>query len=283
MATPEDYRRLGVWAAVKEPDQNIDRRKCTRQVAMEVLCFGLPRTGTQSMQEALNILGYPTYHYSSIFRNARDGDMWKEAIAAKFKGVGKFGKDDFDQLLGHVSATTDAPSILFWQELMEHYPDAKIILVERDIEKWVRSISVLLEGVLMPISRYVLQYTDPGYHGRIGGCGIRWMEALFGSMDVDKAKSNARAVYRRHYERVRDTVPKERMLEFELGQGWEPLCKFLSKPVPNVPFPRRNEAETTRAGIGVFVVKALTNSLRNIALVVGIGAALVVLGRWLRQ
>lgn len=195
MATEEDYQRMGVWACVKDPDQNIDRRKCTRQVPMEVLCFGLPRTGTQSMQEALSILGYPTYHYSSIFRNCRDGDMWKEALRAKFKGKGKFGKEDFDQLLGHVSATVDAPSVLFWEELMEYYPDAKIILVERDIEKWFNSISILLEGVLNPFGRYVLQYTDPGYYARIGGCGMSWMEALCGSMDLQTAKSNARGAY----------------------------------------------------------------------------------------
>ncbi|KAF2161926.1 hypothetical protein M409DRAFT_69449 [Zasmidium cellare ATCC 36951] len=280
MATAEDYRRMGVWASVKEPDQNIDRRKCTRQVPMEVLCFGLPRTGTQSMQEALTILGYPTYHFSSIFRNCRDGEMWKDAISAKFKGVGqKYGKEEFDQLLGHVSATTDAPSILFWEELMEYYPSAKIILVERDVEKWVASISVLLEGILNPFSRYVLQYTDPWYYARIAGCGMRWMEALCGSMEFQTAKANARASYRRHYERVRDTVPKERMLEFELGQGWEPLCKFLDKPVPNVPFPHRNEAHTTKAGIDVFIVKALMNSLRNIAVVLGFAAIAMYLVR----
>lgn len=282
MATPEDYRRLGIWAAVKDPDENIDRHKCSRQVPMEVLCFGFPRTGTQSMQEALNILGYPTYHYSSIFKNVQDGDMWKEAMDAKFKGVGTFGKQQFDQLLGHVSATTDVPSVLFWQELMEYYPDAKIVLVERDIEKWFTSISGLLEGILMPINRYVLQYTDPYYHARIGGTGLRWIEALFGSMDLQAAKANARGIYRRHYDRVRAAVPKERMLEFELGQGWEPLCKFLNKPVPVVPFPHRNEAQMTKAAINAFVAKALFNSLRNIALVVGTGAAVFVLGhRWM--
>lgn len=208
--------------------------------------------------------------------------MWKEAMRAKFKGQGKFGKEDFDQLLGHVSATTDAPSVLFWEELMEYYPDAKIILVERDIEKWFDSISILLEGVLNPFGRYVLQYTDPGYYARIGGCGMRWMEALCGSMDLQTAKANARAAYRKHYERVRDTVPRKRMLEFELAEGWEPLCKFLGKPVPSVEFPHRNEAHTTKAGIDAFVLKALMNSLQNIALVVGVGAMAVFLVRWWR-
>lgn len=209
--------------------------------------------------------------------------MWKEAISAKFKGVGKkYGKEDFDRLLGHVSATRDAPSILFWEELMEYYPSAKIILVDRDVEKWFASISVLLEGILNPFGRYVLQYTDPWYYARIAGCGMRWMEALCGSMELQTAQANARASYRRHYERVRDTVPKERMLEFELGQGWEPLCKLLDKPVPNVLFPHRNEAHTTKAGIDAFIVKALMNSLRNISVVVGIAAvAIYLVSQWL--
>ena len=38
--------------------------------------------------------------------------------------------------------------------------------------------------------------------------------------------------YRDHYEHVRSVVPKEKILEFKAGDGYEPLCRFLGKPVP---------------------------------------------------
>ena len=121
MATQADFDRLSNWALMLNPDADIDRRKCRRSVPMEVLSLGLARTGTLSMQEALKILGHVnTYHYSSIFANVQDADMWNEALRAKYKGRGKpFGRREWDQLLGHCGAITDVPAVCFWRELLE--------------------------------------------------------------------------------------------------------------------------------------------------------------------
>ena len=89
-----------------------------------------------------------------------------------------------------------------------------------------------------------------------------------------KAKSNALVAYRKHYADIRATVPKERMLEYQLGSGWEPLCKFLGKEVPSVPFPHRNEAATLENAFSAVIAKAFKNSLFNIAAVVGVGTAI---------
>lgn len=92
------------------------------------------------MQVALKILGYENpYHFSSMYGNIKDVDMWLEALQAKYHGVGTFGRAEFDKLLGHVAAVTDAPCTIFGVELMEAYPEAKVVLVERDIEKWYKS------------------------------------------------------------------------------------------------------------------------------------------------
>lgn len=241
---------------------------------MEVLSLGLPRTGTLSMQEALSILGYPSpYHYSSIFANIKDTDMWIEALDAKYKGRGKpYGRKEWDQLLGHCGAVTDAPSACFWRELTKAYPEAKVVLTERDEDKWVTSFGVLLEGVLNPFGKYVLRFTDPSWFGRVVKCGMLWIEGLSGSTDIVVAKRNARAAYRAHYAAIRKTVPKDRLLEYRLGSGWEPLCEFLGKRVPNVPFPRRNETQTIQEAFGVLILKAIRHSLLNIAVVVGVEA-----------
>ena len=115
-------------------DANVDRHTCHRKVPMEVLSLGFSRTGTLSMVEALSILGYPNpYHYSSIFGNVKDTDMWMEALDFKYKGKGHFDwKRDFDKLLSECGAVTDTPCVCFWKELLEAYPDAKVVLVERD-------------------------------------------------------------------------------------------------------------------------------------------------------
>ena len=67
MATDADFKRIGNYARMYNPSQNIDRRHAKRTVPMEVLCLGYSRTGTLTMQKAMEILGYPhPYHFSSV-------------------------------------------------------------------------------------------------------------------------------------------------------------------------------------------------------------------------
>ena len=289
MATPSDRARLAAWAVMLEPDQNIDRRHSHRTVPLEVLSLGFSRTGTLTMVEALKILGFPEpYHYSSVFANVKDADMWQEAFRLKFGGgpiglggVSQDSNDDrkkadwgqfFDQLLGHCGAVTDTPGVMFAEELLAAYPEAKVVVVERDVEKWLPSIGVLLDGVLNPVARYVFRFTDPQWFGRISNLGATWIGAFAGSTDAAQAKKNAREAYAAYYARIYSAVPPEKMLKYELGSGWEPLCKFLGKDVPSLPFPHCNEAETFSNAIGAFLGKAVKHSLFNLAVLVGIGA-----------
>lgn len=171
MATPEDFARIGNYALMYNADSNIDRHKCTRTVPMEVLSLGFSRTGTLTMQRAFQILGYPNpYHFSSVYGNVKDCDMWREAFDAKYRGKGKFGRAEFHKLLGHCGATTDAPCMVFWKELAEAYPDAKVILVEREEESWFKSWDLLMQNAFEPFGA-LISYTDPFWLGRINGMG----------------------------------------------------------------------------------------------------------------
>lgn len=68
-------------------------------------------TPHRAMQRALSILGYPNpYHFSNILGNVKDCDMWVEAFDAIYSSKGTFGKEQWDQLLGHCGAVTDQPS-----------------------------------------------------------------------------------------------------------------------------------------------------------------------------
>ncbi|KAI9044891.1 sulfotransferase family protein [Aspergillus affinis] len=138
---------------------HIDRRTCRRTVPMKVLVLGMSRTGTDSMKKALLRLGYcDTYHgYTAATENPRDCEMWLDAMAAKWDAVGKpFGRAEWDQLLGHCQAVTDIPAAVFAKELIEAYPEAKVVLTNRDAEEWHRSVqATLLNNVFHPWSSVI--------------------------------------------------------------------------------------------------------------------------------
>ena len=250
MATEADYARIGNYARMYNKDQNIDRLKSTRTVPLEVICPGYSRTGTLTMHKAMTILGYPDpYHFSSIYDNIRDSDGWMLALNAKFQGIGEMpDKKFFDGMLGHAGAVMDAPCNFFTKELVEFYPDAKVVLVERELESWYKSWINFCMSAYNPVI-FFLGRLDGNVLGRITRIGEALTLPQAGwAMTVDQARVRSKDAYRHHYRDVRDVVPKERLLEFKLGDGWEPLCGFLGKPVPDVPFPHENDAASNEQG-----------------------------------
>ncbi|KAJ9615128.1 hypothetical protein H2200_001202 [Cladophialophora chaetospira] len=269
MATAADFARIGNYARMYNPDQNIDRLKCKRTVPMQVLCLGYSRTGTLTMQKALEVLGIPTYHFSSMYDNVREGDLWMKALDAKFDGKGEIpGKDFWDGLLGHVGGVTDAPCNLFARELMVAYPDAKVVLVEREMESWYRSWMDFCKSSYSPIIS-ALGRLDPYWAGRITALGGLVTRIESGhAVDIDQAKVRSKDAYKHHYRDVRELIGgrESRLLNFDLKQGWKPLCDFLGKPVPNEPFPHENDKESNRKGFEELGVIAMKHILKNVLL-----------------
>ncbi|KAH8652125.1 P-loop containing nucleoside triphosphate hydrolase protein [Xylariales sp. PMI_506] len=277
MATDADFARIGNYARLYNPDQNIDRRKAHRTVPIEVICPGFSRTGTLSMHKALSILGYPSpYHFSSALENVQDCDMWTEALDAKYYGKGEIpGKDFFDSLLGHVSAVTDAPCNLFAKELVEFYPDAKVVLVERNVESWYASWMAFCKNSFNPVL-YHLARCDPYWMGRMNKVGYMITSIQSGfATNLNEARVRSKAAYLHHYRDIKEAVPKERMLEFKLESGWAPLCEFLGKPIPDVPFPFENEKRANTTAFMEIGTRAQKNILKNLLLVSSVGTLLV--------
>lgn len=135
------YTRKPVTDIFTQYETSINRRECRRHVPMKVLALGLGRTGTTSLRAALQELGFvDTYHMTSAsVHNPPDCLMWMDALAAKYDGVGKFERKDWDQLLGHCQAICDWPAIAFCPELIEAYPDAKVLITTRDVDSWYMS------------------------------------------------------------------------------------------------------------------------------------------------
>ncbi|KAI9690293.1 MAG: hypothetical protein M1822_009254 [Bathelium mastoideum] len=216
------------------------------------------------MQAALNKLGYPCYNGFTLISNPRDAEMWVEALDAKFFNKGTpFTRRDWDQLLGDASSVGDVPVIAFSDDLIDAYPDAKVILVKRDVEKWYRSFDdAIIKNCFSPVVR-ALTRLDPYLMSRLGAVGIRWMEGWFagGVHSREEMREKARLFYHQHYEMVEKKVAPERLLKLRLADGWGPLCEFLGEPVPKESFPRVNESDALQELMAMIIRRALLNTI----------------------
>ena len=243
----------------------------TRTVPMQVLSLGMPRTGTVSMQAALELLGCkPTYHGYTVLYQLGDIPGWTAAFEAKYHKNGKpFAREEWDQLLGGYGAVTDSPCICFAEDLINAYPEAKLVLVERDIDTWYQSFEALVTEYYLPIHQ-ILAYLDtqmvrPSH--RMFAYVFKDRRGFFRAGNKEELRQNAKTIYKEHYEHVRRICPKERLLEFDLKQGWGPLCAFLGKDIPDVPFPRLNDRSSLAARSKEFQKRSLPTVARKLGLI----------------
>lgn len=172
----------------------------------------------------------------------RDSDMWVEAIKGKYFGGRKFTRQDWDQLLGHCQAVCDFPACAFAEELIAAYPDAKVILTNRNIESWYESCIGTIRRSMTSKLLYLVGFFDVEVMGK----WTPMTRLLFKAVFDDNFERNGRDVFREQYSTVRDLVPKDRLLEYQIGEGWERLCEFLEVGVPSVDYPNTNEAAAFR-------------------------------------
>ena len=219
---------------------DIDRRKCGRTVPMRVLVLGLGRTGTTSLRIALKHLGYQdTYHMmSASVENPPDCLLWQDAFAAKFEGKGRFGREEWDQLLGHCQAVCDWPAVAFAPELIEAYPEAKVILTTRDVDSWYASVMKTVDWRANDGELQSLSHVD-------------WAAALYYPMlrkfwdcfFYGDFRTYGKQRFQEHYTELREILPPKNFLEYRISSGWQPLCDFLGQSIPSTPFPQSNDAE----------------------------------------
>jgi hypothetical protein len=207
---------------------------------LDVIGAGLGRTGTLSLKTALEELGFVgCYHMTEVFAHPEHVAMWDAA--------GRGEPVDWDALFRGYRATVDWPSCNFYREFLERYPDAKVVLTVRDPERWyesarqtiylVRSVFPRWLTVIVPRMRRFMKMTDR----------VIW-DGMFDGRFEDK--SHAIEVFNRHVEEVRRNVPTDRLLVYEVKQGWGPLCAFLGVPEPEgKPFPHVNDTEEFQSHI----------------------------------
>ncbi len=220
---------------------------------MKVIGAGFGRTGTASLKAALETLGFgPCYHMTEVFANPEHAGVWRAAWRGE--------PVQWDGILGGYEAAVDWPACTFYAELMERYPDAKVILSVREPERWYESTrSTIYElgriSTGSPLSRLSFALLSLFLFGTFKtGQGPMTEEIVWrGTFDGRfEDKSHAIEVFNRHNEEVRRRVPQDRLLVYEVMEGWEPLCEFLGVEEPDTPFPHLNDAaEMRRRMLGV--------------------------------
>lgn len=222
---------------------------------LEVIGVGYGRTGTYSLTLALEQLGYKTLHTQHMYETPAILDMWDEKIftPAIRSGNAALGTPNFDLIASSgFTATADLPMSLYWEQLVTRYPDSKFILTTRDnSEVWFRSWDMLTKTITQP-TRFFRWMSHADQINRY----YRW---LFAHINKDNSyltvplplpdQNEERAVisYEEHNRRVREVIPSDRLLEYNVKQGWEPLCNFLEiADCPTTPFPRTNSATSVQ-------------------------------------
>jgi hypothetical protein len=198
-------------------------------MGLKVIGAGLPRTGTLSLKFALQRLGFGRcYHMTEFILHPEHSPLWAGAVD---------GRADWDRLFHGYQATADFPGCLFWRELADHFPHAKVVLGVRSPESWFESLS---QTVGMASHRAALSESPLG-------TVLVQMRARGG---FTQARESMIQVYERHVAAVKAGLPPERLLVYEARHGWEPLCAFLGVPIPDSPFPHVNSRAEARAMVG---------------------------------
>lgn len=221
-----------------------------RSEGLKVIGAGLGRTGTASLQEAFGILGFKSYHMSEVLIQIARGDTDKWAAALQNNSI----KDILPMLLDNgYDASADEPVNHFTLQLMEAFPDAKVVLTSRaDVNKWVSSVHQISEAMaafdLLPWSWVFGRFSAFARSFHMA----RGYELI---TEFDKFDKQAAAKYYNEWNaKIRSSVPPARLLDFQVQQGWGPLCSFLEVPIPKVPFPTANDKAGMKLAINVLTV-----------------------------
>jgi len=209
---------------------------------VQVIGAGFGRTGTMSLRDALErLLGGRCYHMETVLRRPADIDVWHRA--ARGHPV------DWDALFADHVAAVDWPVAAYVEPLVARYPEAKVVLTVRDPEAWYASVRDTIYRFGQVLRRPPTAWLAAA-SGRRAGFQAMVDATLWGEGGVFDGRfddrEHALAVYRAHCDAVRAAVPPERLLVFDVREGWEPLCTFLEQPVPDRPFPRTNSSRAMR-------------------------------------
>jgi len=205
---------------------------------MKIICSGMSKTGTKTLCEALRTLGFKVYDFEEQY--FYQSDDWFRFLETRDRNILK-------EMYKDVDAITDTPACVFWEELMEIFPEAKVVHMERQggEESYVKACRV--QTATLHKLKY-LYWISPNFRklkkhlmmaGTLVAYGLMKPDLPWQLMEDWPAAMALR--YRQTNTRVKEVVPKEKLLEFKHQDGWKPLCEFLGVEIPKTEYPHRNK------------------------------------------
>jgi hypothetical protein len=222
---------------------------------MQLIGAGLPRTGTLTQKLAFEMLGLgPCYHWVDVLADLNRVEQWERALD---------GQNPWEEILGSYESTADWPAGFFYAELVDAYPQAKVVLSVRDPERWEASFretiwNMCFGGSLIRHLSAARAEVDPRWERY-----LRLVDRMFWTERGTFAGANATpeemiVAMQGHEEAVKRVVPAERLLVWDVTEGWEPLCAFLGVGVPDEPLPHVNDRETFINRVAAGAIGALS-------------------------
>jgi Sulfotransferase domain len=215
---------------------------------MQLLGVGFGRTGTMSLKGAIEELGFPCFHMIDLITGEnRDRDLpyWIK--------IGNDEPVDWDEVFEPWEATVDWPAASRWEQLIDAFPDAAVLLNYRDFDGWYKSV----ENTILAVKQAARAGELREDANREGPKPELWgvIEQLIWQGDFqDKFEDRewVRQMYFDRMETIKSTVPSNRLIVWELGtDGWEPICEALGVDVPDKPFPRLHDTNEFRTEFGL--------------------------------
>ncbi len=199
-------------------------------MTLQVIGAGFGRTGTLSTKMALETLGIgPCYHMKELYGHPEHLPLWQRASRGEAA--------DWETVFGEFKATVDWPATAMWADLVEHYPDARVVVNVRPVEAWADSMQQTVCKLLAVRKRhpdsYVRDVLEVAYR-------LIAEQAFGGRLDDRQALISA---FEAHTDTLKRSLPPERVLFFDVSDGWPPLCEFLALEIPDTPFPRSNSRD----------------------------------------
>ena len=196
-------------------------------MTLKVVGAGFGRTGTKSLKAALAQLGFgPCYHMIELHENLDHLVYWQEAMET--------GRTDWDALFEGYEACVDWPAAYYWRALTAFYPDAKVLLSVRSADSWLKSI----QATIFPTLHGLFDMPPGILRDR------REMTYEIIARRTFEERLDDRgyliAAFNRHIEDVQNEIPGDRLLTYDVAEGWDPLCDFLDVDVPQTAFPSTN-------------------------------------------
>ena len=224
--------------------------------SFQVIGAGLGRTGTTSLKQALEELGFlPCHHWDETYETeAHINRLWKDVYRKKFGSIDHQDENDLDELLKVIfkgyTATVDCPGYMFYDKFLKWNPEAKVVLSVRDspeqYEKSVQSTFFWANNEKSWLKRTFWKimevFTYPEH--------LYWIDEYakkLHGVDPTQPESDLALMYTEWVNKVIETVPPEQLLVYNVKTGWKPLCDFLGVDVPDRPFPRKNNSEEMNA------------------------------------